>query len=280
MNDLTPSDICLRIVPVSSLQLHEEDDPYRVKRLMQAVQRDGKLKNPIIVARQMQGDESYVVLDGATRTTALQEMGIPYALVQIVDYHSSRVKLDIWHHIIVGLPETRLMGNLGEFPDLRVMRLDEAHAQGKLGHHEMLARLMFRNGQLFTITATGSIHEQAERLCEFVALYRGKAEVHRTVAVDLPCLLDDYPNLTAVVSFPPFTPDEIMQIAANGKKVPMGITRHLIAGRALGLGVPLEVLTRDDTQEEKNAWLEQQIRMRLHANKIRLYQEPVFVFDD
>ena len=44
--------------------------------------------------------------------------------------------------------------------------------------------------------------------------------------------------------------------------------------------MPLEVSTRDDTQEDKNAWLEQQIRMRLHANKIRLYQEPVFVFDD
>ncbi|NUQ39192.1 MAG: ParB N-terminal domain-containing protein [Caldilineales bacterium] len=280
MSSLAPSDICLRIVPVSCLQLHEEDDPYRVKRLMQAVQRDGKLKNPIIVARQAQTEEAYVVLDGATRTTALQEMGVPYALVQIVDYASSRVKLEVWHHIIVGLPELRLLGNLGEIAHLHVMRLDEAHSQGKLSRRELLARLMLRNGQMFAITSEGNIHVQAERLCELVALYRGKAEVHRIASVELPDLLDDYPDLTAVVSFPPFTPAEIMQIAANGKKVPMGITRHLIAGRVLGMGAPLEVLTRPDSLQEKNAWLEQQIRMRLHANKIRLYQEPVFVFDD
>lgn len=280
MSSLIPSDICLRIVPVSSLQLHEEDDPYRVKRLTQALLRDGKLKNPIIVAPQKEAEQTYVVLDGATRTTALQEMGIPFALTQVVDYASSRVKLEVWNHIIVGLPELRLLGNLGEITDLHVMRLDEAHSQGKLSRREVLARLMFRNGQMFAITTEGSASVQAERLCELVALYRGKAEVHRIASVELPDILDDYPDLTAVVSFPPFTPAEILQIAASGKKVPMGITRHLIAGRVLGMSVPLELLTREESLEEKNAWLDQQIRMRLHANKIRLYQEPVFVFDD
>jgi len=37
-----------------------------------------------------------------------------------------------------------------------------------------------------------------------------------------------------------------------------------------------------DTQslESKNEWLREQIAKRLQTNKIRLYQEPVFIFDE
>jgi hypothetical protein len=61
---------------------------------------------------------------------------------------------------------------------------------------------------------------------------------------------------------------------------PMGITRHMVAGRTQGLDVPLEMLTDSQSLEAKNAWLKELIAKRLQANKIRLYQEPVFVFDE
>jgi hypothetical protein len=60
----------------------------------------------------------------------------------------------------------------------------------------------------------------------------------------------------------------------------MGITRHVVAGRALGMDVPLEWLTDSQSLEAKNAWLNDLILQRLKANKVRLYQEPVFVFDE
>jgi len=280
MNVLTPSDIRLRIVPVESLQLHEEDDPYRVKRLMSAFNRDGKLKNPIIVAEQPGPGNTYVVLDGATRTSALREMGIRCALVQIVDYSSDRVELKVWNHIVVGFPSHRLLGNLGELKELTVLRTETDLAQEKLAQREVIACLSFRNGQNYAVSCEGDIHCQADQLCNLVSIYRGKAEVHRTAFVELQTLIEEYPDLTAIVSFPPFTPSEIMQIAFNGHKVPMGITRHLILGRALGLAAPLEILNDENSLVDKNNWLETQIRQRLRANKIRLYQEPVFIFDD
>ncbi|HLF90686.1 MAG TPA: ParB N-terminal domain-containing protein [Anaerolineales bacterium] len=280
MNVLTPSDIRLRIVPVESLQLHEEDDPYRVKRLMSAFNRDGKLKNPIIVAEQPGPGNTYVVLDGATRTSALREMGIRCALVQIVDYSSDRVELKVWNHIVVGFPSHRLLGNLGELKELTVLRTETDLAQEKLAQREVIACLSFRNGQNYAVSCEGDIHCQADQLCNLVSIYRGKAEVHRTAFVELQTLIEEYPDLTAIVSFPPFTPSEIMQIAFNGHKVPMGITRHLILGRALGLAAPLEILNDENSLDDKNNWLETQIRQRLRTNKIRLYQEPVFIFDD
>lgn len=280
MNGLTTSNLRLKIVPVSALQLHEEDDPYRVKKLITYLQRDGKLNNPIIVAEQKGKPETYVVLDGATRTSALQEMGIPYSIVQIVDYSSPRIELKVWHHVIVGFPSHRILSNLSALPAMSVLQMEKDQSLTELAQRRASACLTLREGQNFAISHNGDINDEADQLCELVATYRGKAEVHRAAEVELPSLLREYPDLTTIVSFPPFTPSEILKIAANGNKVPMGITRHLIAGRALGLGMPLEVLKDNDTLEAKNEWLEGQIRQRLRANKIRLYQEPVFIFDD
>ena len=113
-----------------------------------------------------------------------------------------------------------------------------------------------------------------------LAVYRGRAEVHRTTLTDLAVLAGQFEHLTALVLFPIFEPEEIIHIALCGTKVPMGITRHIIAGRALGLGVPLTMLTADQSLKDKNSWLSNLINRRWQTNKVRLYEEPVYIFDD
>jgi hypothetical protein len=280
MSVLTTSHLQLRIVPVGALQLHEEDDPNRVKRLITYLQRDKKLRNPIVVAEQKDKPGSLVVLDGATRVSALREMEIPDAIIQIVDYFSPWIELKVWHHVVVGFPSHRILSGLNALSSMGVTLMDNEQSQTELARRRVLACLTLSEGQNFAISHKGDLYDEADRLCELVAIYRGKAEVHRTAEIERAALLREYPDLTTIVSFPPFTPAEILKIAANGKKVPMGITRHLIAGRALGLGIPLKILAQSDSLEAKNDWLDQQVRMRLRANKIRLYQEPVFIFDD
>jgi hypothetical protein len=141
-----------------------------------------------------------------------------------------------------------------------------------------------RNGAWFAALADGAAEptnqQRADLLRRFVAEYRGKTEVHRTVESDLRTLIEEYPTLTGVIIFPTFAPAEVAHIALNGSKVPMGITRHIVAGRALGLNVPLEMLTDAQSLEAKNAWLDDLILQRLKVNKVRLYQEPVIVFDE
>ena len=60
----------------------------------------------------------------------------------------------------------------------------------------------------------------------------------------------------------------------------MGVTRHLISGRALGVNVPLVLLAGDRPLEEKNAWLHGHLQNRLRRHMVRLYEEPTFVFDE
>jgi hypothetical protein len=47
------------------------------------------------------GTDRYVVLDGANRTSAIQSIGCPHMLVQVVDYER-QVQLYTWFHLIAG----------------------------------------------------------------------------------------------------------------------------------------------------------------------------------
>jgi hypothetical protein len=272
---LEPSALQLCFVPLEALLLHEEDDPFRVRRLALTLQHEGKLRNPPIVAEQA---GRYLVLDGATRTTALRELGYRDILVQVVDYFGEAVRT--WNHVLVGLSHNRLLANLAGVAGLHLLSVDAETACRLLGMHETVAVLVMRNGDWFAVLCAGDCVQRANLLCQLVAEYRGKAEVHRTVEMDLSLLVPEYPDLTAVIAFPNFSPAEIAQIALSGARVPMGTTRHMVAGRTLGLDIPLERLTASQPLEAKNAWLKELVARRLQANKIRLYQEPVFVFDE
>lgn len=277
MYTLEPSEIRLRFVPLEKLLPHEEDDPYRVERIIGAIKRDGFLRNPPIVAEYQ---SRYILLDGATRVSALISMGFRDVLVQIVDYARETVDLSVWNHVIVGLPPDQLLADLADIDQSTVQRIDDTTALQRLDAHDIEACIIMQNGSQFAVLCEGDVCDKADLLCQLVSVYRGKTEVHRTATVNMPLLIKEYPNLSAVIAFPTFSPSDVIEIALNGSKIPMGVTRHLIAGRALGLNIPLEKLGDSLSLEEKNDWLNELVRQRLQANKIRLYQEPVFVFDE
>ncbi|MBI3243201.1 MAG: hypothetical protein HYZ49_13005 [Chloroflexi bacterium] len=278
---LEPSAIQLRFVALGDLLLHEEHDPYRVKRLALTLKREGRLRNPPLVAEL---NRRYIVLDGATRTTALREMGYRDALVQIVDYYADTVQVSAWHHVVAGLSHNQLLSTLADVDGITLQPVDADTACRMLGTRDIIACVVMRNGQWFAVLGDGEAdmdnNRRADLLCRLVAEYRGKVEVHRTVEIDLPMLAYEYPGLTAAITFPAYSPAEISEIAVSGAKLPMGITRHVVAGRALGLDVPLEMLSDSQPLADKNKWLNDQIMNRLKADKVRLYQEPVFVFDE
>ena len=277
MRTLEISELRLSFVPLEKLLPHEEDDPVRVKRIVSSLSRDGFLRNPPIVAEYQ---SRYVVLDGATRVSALISMGFRDVLAQIVDYSQETVDLNVWHHVIVGLSPDQLLVNLADVDGLTIQRIDATTVRQLLDARNIEACIIMRNGTQFAVLCEGDICDKADLLCRLVSVYRGKAEVHRTTHFDLPPLIKQYPYLSAVVAFPVFLPSDVIQIAFNGGKIPMGVTRHLIPGRALGLNIPLEKMGDTPSLEEKNAWLDDLVRQRIRMNKVRLYPEPVFVFDE
>jgi hypothetical protein len=87
--------------------------------------------------------------------------------------------------------------------------------------------------------------------------------------------------MTALVIYPVFSPDQVMQATQSGNKhFPAGITRFLVPGRILRLNIALETLMSERSLQEKNRWLHEMLLRRQGAGAIRYYGEPVYILDD
>jgi hypothetical protein len=281
----------LVVMHLADLVPHEQADPRRVERLAVRLRRDEILKNPIIGAP-MPGTAQAVVLDGANRTAALHVAGVRDALVQLVDYHDPGVRLTTWHHLISGLPPQTLLDQIRAIPGLTLRPASLSAARACLAQRSILAYLVTplpaSDGrlQVFTIRAPeddGSHnHTDTHLLLRMVDIYKGKPDtaIHRVTNDHLAELLPNYDEVSGLIVFPPYTPDDILHLAGHGLRVPTGITRHIIPARALRVNVPLAVLRSDQPLAEKNAWWHERVKAKLADNEIRFYQESTYLFDE
>lgn len=279
-------ELSLKFVRADNVLLHEQTDPQRVKRLRVAVEADGVLRNPPITA---EAGGVYVVLDGATRTTVLKDMGAADILVQVVPYDDSEVRLQAWYHI---LPDHAAR----EVVDYARTHSDFAHSVGIEAAREALdnrtaaAAILNDDGSAILVDdhlgkgqgsgGVASLPAICERLRSLVGVYGGSSEVFRIVHDDLVETVRQAEKCPSVVMFPSFTPEEIVTIATTGDVLPAGITRHLIPGRALNVNLALERIMSEQALTEKNKWLQEWLTAKIMQKKVRYYHEPVFVFDD
>ena len=280
----------LRLVPTESLVLHEHADPKRVARLEQRLRTDGFLKNPPIVAP-IPGTDKYVVLDGANRTSAVARIGVPHVLVQVVDYKGNNVELLTWHHLISGRRPDYFLQEIERVPGLVLHPLSLQHAREALASRSVLAYIAVPTpggGQeMFGVDGTpgrephGTLTSTA-LLNALVDTYKSDPQVtiHRTSTDLVTELLPYYDDVSGLVVFPSYTPDDILELAGMGTKVPTGITRHIISPRALRVNVPLALLAGPEPLEQKNAWWHEQFKRKLAADDVRLYRESTYLFDE
>ncbi len=273
------SSLRLRIVPLDQILLHEAHHEYRVQRILAAMREDGLLRNPIMVTEH---GGRYIQLDGATRAIALREMGIPHVAVQIVGYEDPQISLDSWNHILIGYPFEQLCTDLSGISGVRAAPCRPEAMRPALGDRAggALLGLLGRDRESMILESKGEHAVRFKQMAQAVALYREIAEVRRTSESDLLALISQHPDLSAVVIFPPLEPADVILCATGSTKLPMGITRHVVSGRALGLNVPLDILAEDKPLEQKNAWLQETVLERIRKHKVRVYQEPVIIFDD
>ena len=275
---MNAKELTLRIVSLSDVLLHEQIETRRVEKLSTRLKSDWLLKNPPIVA---QFDGKYIVLDGASRTTALRRMNCRDIVVQIVDYDAPGILLESWNHLLLDLPEPKLFGSLEKIPGLRIQATTAESAQAALADRTSICTILLADGRVFSLFSHDeALPAQAQMLNQVVATYDGRGDMYRVAHTDLERLLAEHGRLSALVVFPHYRPDEIRQLAINGSKLPMGITRHIIPGRVLRINIPLGILERDEPLEKKNAWLDQWMQTKMAERHVRYYQEPVFLFDE
>ncbi len=275
------TELNLSIVSLQNVFLHEEIEYRRVDKLVERLRVDRILKNPPMVAQAPDGDATrYIVLDGASRSSALRALNVPDILVQIVEYHSPQVKLESWNHLLLDTTPDSLRRELDDVSCVAMVEMDEAQAQQELEARQILGYLKFSDGRIAGLRCSSGLAEQAHALNDVVRAYEAKVELYRVASTNLEQLAADPKRVAAVMVFPKYKPDEIIELALSGAKVPMGITRHIIPGRALRINLPLDILESDQTLQEKNTWLDAWLQEKMKNRNVRYYQEPVFLFDE
>ncbi|HXF83747.1 MAG TPA: hypothetical protein VNN19_13445, partial [bacterium] len=117
-------------------------------------------------------------------------------------------------------------------------------------------------------------------LAEVVSAYRGRVRIYRVPTDDVDALAREYGEQATVVAFPRLEKADILEIAGSAARLPTGITRHLIPGRALRVNVPMALLTAGDDPARLHEQLQALIRQRLLEGSVRYYPEGAFLFDE
>jgi phosphoglycerate dehydrogenase-like enzyme len=265
----------LQVVPLDKVFPHEQVDQRRVEKLVRRFEVEGRLSNPPVVA---QAGDRYVVLDGATRAAALKALNYPHIVVQVAAA-KEQLGLRTWLHAIRQAKPADLIKLLKTLPTLSLVETSKDKVLDEMVEFGGLCHLQTVEGKLFLIQQKQGVN-RLDALNQLTEAYIKAFPVTRTLNGDVLSLHHEYPDLTALVVFPEFTVDQVLQIAQMGHVLPAGITRFIIPGRVLRLNAELRHLKSDQSLSEKNEWLHQLLLDKLDKNKIRYYQEPVYLLDE
>lgn len=247
----------LRIVPREALILHEDHDPSRLAALQSRMKAEGVQRNPVIAAP---CEGRYLVLDGAHRVHALEEMESRLALIQVVEPPPAA---ESWGHLIAN----------GDFSSaLRSGEGVEVVPGEPDG--EWVAAVETAGEQLTLRAGEDGLLGQVRAMWEIQSGYPKDGPVRR-VDPDSPLRLS---RGEAVIRYRSFTPSELTEVVGAGMVLPAGITRFHIRERVLGVRFPLEKLMNGEA-EARDGELRSLVKEFWEADRIRYYEEPVILFE-
>ena len=267
--------LSLRVVPADQVQPHELVDARRVDRLATRLDQDGILINPPIV---IENRGRYVVLDGATRTTALKQLNYPHIIVQLISADDN-LGLHTWFHAIRKVGSTEVFNLLQAIPEITLIESQPQRVYEDMLEHGGICFFYTAEEKLWLIKSGAEVNH-LDALNKLTDSYISAFHVDRTLNNDIRSLKKEIPDLAALMIFPEYTVKQVLQIAQAGRLLPAGITRFVIPGRVLRLRADLSILKSDRPLREKEAWLNQFIQDKLVANRVRYYEEPVYLLDE
>ncbi|MBE7106969.1 hypothetical protein FT637_29560 [Bacillus cereus] len=246
----------LRVVPIERIFLHEEYESERLKSICKRIKDEQKLKNPPIALQISK--EKYLILDGAHRTSSLQELNCKRMVVQVVE--SELISIDSWAHYIPNdknlIADLKKNNNLywSDTPNqendyLAIVTID--------GIKQYVYSKLTDPSDLFSMVHTWK---------QIVNVYTDKYKFQRISN-------DELKEDGIVIHYPSLSLQQIAQVVDEGILLPAGVTKFTInCGRFLNLNIPLSFIIREDYVEED--WKE---LLKLWGGSIRLYTDPIYL---
>jgi len=268
--------LSLQVVALEAVVPHEHFDAARAADLAARLATESVLVNPPVTA---EADGRFVVLDGATRTKAFQQLGYPHIVVQIVRSDDPNLRLHTWYHAVSGMPQPAMLALLGGVSAVHIEAVASSAMQAALDNRAALCNLIGADGQGYLVRAAAG-YSGLQALNALVAAYSAAGAVTRTLNTHMDSLRSTVPGMALLVVFPQFKVAEVLHAALSGDLLPAGITRFVIPGRILRLNADLAMLKSNVELAHKRAWLEQMVAEKLARRNVRFYQEPVTLLDE
>jgi hypothetical protein len=246
----------LRLVEPGCLLLHEAHDEDRLARLKGRIVSEGDQRNPVVASPY--GDR-FLVLDGAHRVRAMDELGARFVLVQVVEPPE---RAEGWGHVVRG------MGPIDP---------DDANGLvvGEGPGGEAVAEIETSGGETISVRSreAGSL-ARSRAMWGLQAHYPEEAAVRR-VEPDGAVRLS---GGEALIRYHSFAPEELVEIVGSGAILPAGVTRFRVRERVLGVRYPLSRMMDGDPRA-RNVELRRFVSERWAENRVRYYREPVVLFE-
>lgn len=266
-------DISLEVLPADDLRLHEHVLRDHVDRLAAAVERDGMLKNPVVV-----DGESEVVLDGMHRVTALRQLGLDAIPACVVPYSDPAIEVGSWvkrYDPSALAPVRRRCADADGHLSLRRLADGDGSAPTLTRPH------LLAGGDRYVLDQPeGSMRACCARLNRLFEDLRGDGfEPELLPDVDLDPAVP--PAGLAVVTGAP-SKSAVVDAATTGALFPPNTSRHVIPTRPVGVDVPLDAL--EGTVEAANRRLTDLLEGREVEHRStdsyegRPYEEALVVF--
>ena len=260
----------LRIVDINKVLPHEKSDIQRSMPLIERIREAKFFTNPPVVAEIDTGE--FILMDGANRHNSLRHLNFPHILVQVAEYDTEFVELGVWQHIVSDWDSSHFISQLEDIDGIEVRSGWDSHA---------VAQILLHEGPVYGIHAkVDTIVERNFTLRQVVETYHNNATLYRTPLTDPTHIWSLYPSGIALVMFPSYEPQNIIDAATNQAYLPPGVSRHIIHGRALKLNYPMDKIRADLPLEEKNQHLQQWMREKLANRSVRYYAESTYQFDE
>ncbi len=302
----------IKIIPISSILLHEGVVEEWAERLSTTIDHDGIVKNPIIVTRAPAPDDAasalsaqpsagspsapgaadgagespYIALDGMHRIAALKALGCRDILVYEVDYFDPAIALHGWDALILDREPVGAVleecARREERPLRRHTRYEEA--VGNVCSHRSCLGLLNRAGEVVEVLQPEEPPD-LERLIRLLQSFEQELDRRRIRVIyvaDEQSLrtFEEHRSAGFLLKRPYFTKEEVIRRSVEGKVLPRKSTRHLFPMRPLRVDIDFILLKEEIDLRIKNRLLQARLNWLLEHNMVRYYPESVLVLSD
>lgn len=263
----------LKLLSSGKILLHEECEDNRFSKLIARFNEERVLYNPLIIGK---FEDKFILIDGANRFEALRNIGCKSILGQLVDYSSADVTLRSWYHFVSAMK----MDDLLNYCNKNSLSYSECGLHEK---PESKKQLIVRSSdnRAVCISLSSDLEEMLGILSRLNRYYENEFSYSR---IDSDTDISNVKKLSneegLLFVFPEFSKNDIVAIAGLKQKLPAGISRHMIPNRVLHIKILIDALLTDEYLEKRNEELEKYVQYKIDTKKVRLYREPILIFDE